>query len=251
MSRTPLSNEIIDEKLKNFSVVRVGNFINSKTKLEFRCLKCDNLFQINYHTLIRSKHKCPNCATMILDKNIVNSRLDNIIIISEYKTNNTKSLSGFFPITTIPSGIICSSIITNTVNAVSFNNYSSYGVTGSVSFGVYERLVSGEEEISFQDFNLLKEDRECLTIKGNLKRIALLILQEVIKRKDQQTWTYDNVTYIPDIVVWGPFEFEVKNSFFVHWRTSLGDIKYSEKETTTLNQLLLEIEKLQGLKVFW
>jgi group I intron endonuclease len=62
-----LTNDIIDEKLVNKNIKRIDDYINSKTKIKFKCLKHDFEF-LSYPTNILRNRGCKFCKQ---DKNRV------------------------------------------------------------------------------------------------------------------------------------------------------------------------------------
>jgi hypothetical protein len=89
-----LTNEIVDETLKDRPIKRVGDYVEVNTPTEFQCLKntthpnwfarpCNVLFGTN----------CPTCAgTSKLTNKIIDQRLQNRPIkrLGDYINNHTK-----------------------------------------------------------------------------------------------------------------------------------------------------------------
>jgi len=92
-----LNNEIIDEKLLNRNIKRLGNYINCKTKVTFQCLKenCNYIWDSLTGNVVCNGHGCPKCANNaklnneIIDKRLFDYKL-NIIRISDYITSKIK-----------------------------------------------------------------------------------------------------------------------------------------------------------------
>lgn len=59
----PLSSEKIDEILENRAVSRIGDYINTKTKIEFQCKECNGHWFAIPGNVIRKTNPsgCPNC----------------------------------------------------------------------------------------------------------------------------------------------------------------------------------------------
>ena len=56
-----LTNKEFDKKLINRSIKRIDNYIDSHTKINFKCLACNNIWD-SIPTNILSGRGCPNCA---------------------------------------------------------------------------------------------------------------------------------------------------------------------------------------------
>jgi very-short-patch-repair endonuclease len=85
----PLTNEIVDERLQNKNIKRIGNYINSYTPVQLICLvkNCNHVWSSIIHNIFNN-HGCPKCAGLLpltnemVDKRLGDrkiKRLDNII----------------------------------------------------------------------------------------------------------------------------------------------------------------------------
>ena len=85
-----LTNEIIDEFLqKENKIIRVGNYINSRTKIQFKCLidGCHHIWGAAPSSIIHAKTGCPKCSGLIkLTNEMVDYRLlsKNIKRVGDY-----------------------------------------------------------------------------------------------------------------------------------------------------------------------
>jgi len=63
-SNAKLNNDIIDERLKNknLNIIRVDDYIDMKTDIKWKCLKCDNYFINTPSKIIHSNRKCSHCT---------------------------------------------------------------------------------------------------------------------------------------------------------------------------------------------
>lgn len=55
------SNEDIDIRLQNTSVKRIGNYITSRTKINFSCIKCNNIWLATPNRILCGT-RCPKCS---------------------------------------------------------------------------------------------------------------------------------------------------------------------------------------------
>lgn len=79
---------------KNLNIVALENYIDSKTKIGFKCLKCNYEWQTKPAILFRG-HGCPNCAgrpkfDTNSFKKTMKTKNPNITIIGEYINTSTK-----------------------------------------------------------------------------------------------------------------------------------------------------------------
>lgn len=91
-----LTNEIVDVRLINRNIKRVGNYINSRTKINFKCLiiNCDFEWMTTPHHILNGKRGCPKCGgTVKLTIEIITNRLKerNIKVIGLYKNCDIKT----------------------------------------------------------------------------------------------------------------------------------------------------------------
>lgn len=77
MSRKILSNEIIDERLKNRTIKRLGNYIDTRTKIKWKCLKDGYIWFATPANIFSSTAGCPKCAGQIkLSNEIIDERTE-------------------------------------------------------------------------------------------------------------------------------------------------------------------------------
>jgi len=76
-SNKPFSNEVVDERLKNSSVYRIGQYVNSNDKIEFGCKTCGNIWRTAPRVILRNGAGCPNCShkNSLLNNEIVDEKL--------------------------------------------------------------------------------------------------------------------------------------------------------------------------------
>jgi very-short-patch-repair endonuclease len=70
MTYYKLTNEIVDERIKNKPIIRIGNIINSKAKIEWRCTKCQYIWNTSPSHILHSNSGCPKCYGNLLLTNI-------------------------------------------------------------------------------------------------------------------------------------------------------------------------------------
>ncbi len=56
------TNEIIDHRLKDRPISRVDDFINSTTKLHFKCHDCGYIWKTTSHSVLNNKSGCARCV---------------------------------------------------------------------------------------------------------------------------------------------------------------------------------------------
>jgi len=74
-----LTNEIIDEKIKNKSIIRIGNVVgNSRTKIEWQCKVDGHRWFSSPNSICNNDNQCPKCSgwERITDK-IIDERIKN------------------------------------------------------------------------------------------------------------------------------------------------------------------------------
>jgi len=83
-----LNNKIIDEKLINRNIKRVGNYINNKTKIDFQCLieNCNHVWKTTIKSILNMKTGCPKCAGVV---KMTNKDIDNKLFILNIKKNDS------------------------------------------------------------------------------------------------------------------------------------------------------------------
>lgn len=89
------SNAIIDMKLQNKNIARLGNHINSKTPIHFKCLtkSCQYIWLTTTNHILNSNSGCPKCfGNLKLSNDILDKRLyaTDIIRIGNYTNSRTK-----------------------------------------------------------------------------------------------------------------------------------------------------------------
>lgn len=96
MSKPPKYNsEFVDGKLKEASIKRIGEYINTRTPFRVKCLKDEYEWDILFHNFIHNQSRCPKCSNnnnIKLDNDEVDRRLEgrNIKRIGDYITAHIK-----------------------------------------------------------------------------------------------------------------------------------------------------------------
>jgi predicted nucleic acid-binding Zn-ribbon protein len=72
-NRYKFTNHDIDIKLKGRNILRVGDYIKDKVKIDFKCLVCSHIWKSRADVII-SGYGCPSCQASNMEK-----RLKNII----------------------------------------------------------------------------------------------------------------------------------------------------------------------------
>ena len=78
----PLNNEIADERLINRSILRIGDYINNFTKIQFKCLKkdCNYIWDTSPQHIFNGTG-CPKCSfgknETIVFNTLLNNNIDN------------------------------------------------------------------------------------------------------------------------------------------------------------------------------
>jgi hypothetical protein len=57
-----LTNEIIDDRLLGRNILRLDNFINSNTKIKFKCLLDNYIWSSTPNNILNNKNNCPKCS---------------------------------------------------------------------------------------------------------------------------------------------------------------------------------------------
>lgn len=60
-----LDNNIVDERIKDRPLKRIGNYINLHTKILWQCLMCNNIWNTTPANIIHNNRGCPKCANNI------------------------------------------------------------------------------------------------------------------------------------------------------------------------------------------
>jgi predicted nucleic acid-binding Zn-ribbon protein len=87
----PLTNEIIDERIQNRNIIRIGNFINSQMKIEWECT-IHNYRWLATPSKILTGRGCSICSKVLpLTNEIIDERLKDrpITRIGDFKNHNT------------------------------------------------------------------------------------------------------------------------------------------------------------------
>jgi very-short-patch-repair endonuclease len=82
-----LTNEYIDNFLKDKQIKRLDNYINNRTKIKFQCLKCEYIWQTKPKIIVNEGSGCPKCAGLVkLTKEYIDQELllKNIKRMGEY-----------------------------------------------------------------------------------------------------------------------------------------------------------------------
>lgn len=94
-------------------------------------------------------------------------------------------------------------------------------------------------------FRRLEDQSATIKISGNLKSIALLILQSIQKQITAQTYNYNGQTMIPSHLNWGPFQF-IRDRLFDP--QLILPLNMSNADEMVVNDLINEMKKLEKLK---
>lgn len=98
MQNTKYTNETFDELIKNRSLIRLGNYTGIKNKIDFKCTKCNYIWNVSPNSIINAKTNCPQCFgnVKLTNEDIDNKLCKNIIridnIINGYTKINFKCL---------------------------------------------------------------------------------------------------------------------------------------------------------------
>jgi predicted nucleic acid-binding Zn-ribbon protein len=93
MSTKKLSNEIVDEKLKNKSIERIGEYVNMHTNIEFKCKKDGFIWSARPYNILYELSGCPKCSNREeINNSIIDKRLEDMSInrMSDYKKMHEK-----------------------------------------------------------------------------------------------------------------------------------------------------------------
>lgn len=95
--RLPLTNLIVDERLKDRNIKRLTDVVNSRSKIYFQCLilYCNHIWDATPNDVVNSKTGCPSCAGVIkLTNGIIDKRLEglNIKRIEDCGKNNKQKI---------------------------------------------------------------------------------------------------------------------------------------------------------------
>lgn len=86
----PLNNLEVDRRLKNSNIRRVDNYLNSTTKIMFKCLKedCNYEWAAVPNNILNNESGCPNCSFGINEKIVLELLLNNNINFYHHKYIN-------------------------------------------------------------------------------------------------------------------------------------------------------------------
>jgi rubrerythrin len=90
MNAQSLNNDIVDKRLENRDVFRIGDYINNKTKIKVGCKKCNYTWEALPSNFLRPERGCPRCKKhIILTNDIIDDRLKNGIVYRIGENNRT------------------------------------------------------------------------------------------------------------------------------------------------------------------
>ena len=97
MMNKKLSNSQIDSYLQKNkpNIIRIGNYINRISKIDFKCEVCSNVWNTSFASIHNSKMACPTCASISLTKEYVNMKLKKFHIQLIDNVSNTISQHKF------------------------------------------------------------------------------------------------------------------------------------------------------------
>src|ERR1700690_139077 len=85
-----LTNEIVDDRLKGSDIIRLGNYVNGNTPIDFKCLLDDNIWETTPSNILNKNTGCPLCSTPGLNQKLLYSVLKENNIPFEHKCNIRK-----------------------------------------------------------------------------------------------------------------------------------------------------------------
>lgn len=98
-----LNNEIIDMRLKGRLIKRIGNYINARSPILFKCLNenCNNSWLATTDNVTKKNNGCPLCSGGKSEKNIKhiikeNCKYDKFIHHKSFIFNNKKYIPDFY-----------------------------------------------------------------------------------------------------------------------------------------------------------
>ena len=87
-----LSNNDIDLKLTERNIIRVGDYINAKTKIEFQCLICKYIWTALARQVCNKKTGCPQCSgKLTLSNDDIDQKLEKTDIVRTGPYINSKT----------------------------------------------------------------------------------------------------------------------------------------------------------------
>jgi len=96
-----ITNEVIDERMKNRKIKRIGNYIDKDTPIEWVCLETGDIWKCLPNNIFRG-YGNPNLKTYKREKDILNllkKNNENFEYHKEIKTNNRKFIVDFYLVT--------------------------------------------------------------------------------------------------------------------------------------------------------
>lgn len=127
-----LSNDIVDQRLFNRNIVRIGNFVRSDFKIDFKCLECNSIWNATPNSVLNIESGCPYCCVNApMTNEYIDECLKNrfILRIGDYKGSLIK--------------IKFQCLIDNYVwNAIPNNVINNMTGCPNCSFGKNEKLVA-------------------------------------------------------------------------------------------------------------
>jgi hypothetical protein len=87
-STSKLSNDIIDRRISSKTIIRIGNYVNLRTKIDVQCIICKDIFSVNPNSIEEIKD-CKNCKK----NNVIELLKNRKIIVKDFV--NTSSLTNF------------------------------------------------------------------------------------------------------------------------------------------------------------
>jgi very-short-patch-repair endonuclease len=91
-----LTNEVIDIRLKdsNRDIERIGNYINKTTKIKWKCLKDEHIWETEPRNILIRKNGCPICKASRCEQQIKSFLINNNIeYIHNYKFENCRHIN--------------------------------------------------------------------------------------------------------------------------------------------------------------
>lgn len=87
-----LTNDIIDERLKNKSIYRIGHCLNCSEKIEYGCHICGHIWKATSDNISRGISGCPKCSNKVkLTHEVIDEKLKikNITRLTDYVNNKS------------------------------------------------------------------------------------------------------------------------------------------------------------------
>lgn len=94
---------------------------------------------------------------------------------------------------------------------------------------------------------IAKTNAATLTINGNIRLVALLLVQSAQDTTTAQTYNYNNTIYKPSHVDWGPFRFVTESMFEPQILSPLPTVSSADQQI--IYDLIAEMKKIKALKV--